>query len=221
MAAEPCFSGNELPTRSEVIEAFIEHCGEFATISTTGYTSRELARHGPRANHFYMQGSMGFASAIALGVAHGLPQTTVFILDGDGALIMRLGSLATIGALQPPNLVHLVLDNGTYASTGGQPTAAPNVDFPAIARACGYRRVAKCLGREGLRDALQWARSSSGKETTLVHIRISADEGAAQDRPEQSPEQIATAFRHWWSGLHPAAPGSAGLEEEKAIHVRQ
>jgi phosphonopyruvate decarboxylase len=197
--ADVCFGGGALPTRAQVVAKFMEHCGKFATVSTTGYASRELATYGPRDQHFYMQGSMGFALGIALGVAWQSRQDPIFVLDGDGALIMRLGSLVTAGALRRSNLVHVVLDNGAYASTGGQPTASAGVDFSAVARACGYRRTARCLGVGGLAEAMEWARYSVGEGPALLHVQMSPREAAAQERPEQSPDEIATAFRNWRS----------------------
>jgi phosphonopyruvate decarboxylase len=203
-AAEICFSGGVLPTRSQVVAKFVEHCGKFATISTTGYASRELATYGPREQHFYMQGSMGFALGIAMGVAWQTPEEPVFVLDGDGALIMRMGSLATAGALRQSNLVHVVLDNGAYASTGGQPTCSAAVDFPAVARACGYPLTARCVGVGGLAEAMEWARYSAGEGPALLHVQMSPKEGDAQERPEQAPDEIATAFRNWRSASTPS-----------------
>jgi phosphonopyruvate decarboxylase len=203
-STEACFGGGGLPTRAQAVAKFVEHCGKFATVSTTGYASRELATHGPRGQHFYMQGSMGFALGIALGVLWQSREEPVFVLDGDGALIMRLGSLVTAGALQRSKLVHVVLDNGAYASTGGQPTASTGVDFTAVARACGYRSTARCVGVGGLGEAMEWARYSAGEGPALLHVRMSPVEQAAQERPEQSPDEIATAFRNWRTQSSPA-----------------
>jgi phosphonopyruvate decarboxylase len=197
----------------------MEHCGKFATVSTTGYASRELATYGPRDQHFYMQGSMGFALGIALGVAWQSRQDPIFVLDGDGALIMRLGSLVTAGALRRSNLVHVVLDNGAYASTGGQPTASAGVDFSAVARACGYRRTARCLGVGGLAEAMEWARYSASEGPALLHVQMSPREAAAQERPEQSPDEIATAFRNWRSaaGHEMVLPGHAAGQQDAVM----
>jgi len=218
-SAEVCFGGGELPTRGQVVAKFVEHCGKFATVSTTGYASRELASYGPRDQHFYMQGSMGFALGIAMGVAWQSPAEPVFVLDGDGALIMRLGSLATAGALRRSNLVHVVLDNGAYASTGGQPTTSPGVDFATVARACGYRRTARCLGVGGLAEAMEWARYSAGEGPALLHVQMSPREASAQERPEQAPDEIATAFRNWRSsnGHSMLLPGGAGQQHDAVM----
>ncbi|HEX2093103.1 MAG TPA: thiamine pyrophosphate-dependent enzyme, partial [Longimicrobiaceae bacterium] len=129
------FGSGDPPDRARLVEAVVAHFPEDPIVSTTGYMSRDLAAVGPRDHHFYMQGSMGFAPAIALGVSRACPGRRVVVLDGDGALIMRLGTLATVGYAAPAGFVHIVADNGCYASTGGQRTAAANTSFPRVARA--------------------------------------------------------------------------------------
>jgi phosphonopyruvate decarboxylase len=164
-------------------------------VSTTGYMSREVASLEKVDRHFPMQGSMGFAPAIALGLYRGLSERQVHVLDGDGALIMRLGSLATIGALAPRNFVHVVVDNGTYASTGGQLTVSPGVDFAGVARACGYRATALCKGADGLEEAMEWAATESGRGPILLHVAVDETEASGLERPSLSPSEIASAFR--------------------------
>ncbi len=189
------FGGGSLPSRTDVLAAYLARCGDEAAVSTTGYMSREVASHALVDRHFPMQGSMGFAAAIALGIARQRPERPVFVLDGDGALIMRLGSLATIGALAPPRFVHLVIDNATYASTGGQRTVSPSVDFAEVALACGYAGAGFCSGSDGLAAALDWARESLGAGPTLLHIRVDERESSGLERPALTPPEIAQAFR--------------------------
>jgi phosphonopyruvate decarboxylase len=175
-----------------VIEQFRARHGSSIAVSTTGLCSRALHESGPADHHFYMQGSMGFALAIGLGVARGTPKS-VFVLDGDGALIMRMGTMATVGRAQPPNLIHIVMDNRVYSSTGGQPTAGC-VDFAQVALACGYRRSASCDGAGQLDDALEWVTREPGP--TLLHIRVTTDESdAPPNRPEVAPDELAERFR--------------------------
>jgi phosphonopyruvate decarboxylase len=188
----PVFGAGAPADRAALVAAVAERFRGDAMVSTTGYMSRALAAHGPRGEHFYMQGSMGFAPAIALGVARARPGRVV-VLDGDGALLMRLGTLATIGHAAPGGLVHVVGDNGSYASTGGQPSAAANTSFPRVALACGYRRAASCVGADGMDEALAWA--AAGEGPTLLHVRISPTEPGGADRPEAAPDEIAAAFR--------------------------
>lgn len=187
------FPGTRLPSRIEVLRAFAERSGGRRTVATTGFTCRQLAAVGDSDGVFYMQGSMGFALAIALGVAVSRPREQVVVLDGDGALLMHLGSLATAGSQRPANLVHLVLDNRCYASTGGQPTVAEHVDFPALALAAGYAGAATCGGCEGLAPALSWALEGAGPR--LLHVPISTEEPGELARPSFSPREIGRRFR--------------------------
>jgi phosphonopyruvate decarboxylase len=189
------FPGALLPSRMEVLAAYAGRYGDRPTIATTGYTCRQLSAVRDRDRFFYMQGSMGFALAIGLGLALTRPREPITVLDGDGALLMRLGSLATVGAQRPRNLVHLVLDNRAYASTGGQPTVAGSVDFPAAALACGYARAATCAGKEGLENALAWA-FDGGDGPALLHLPISSAEPEGElSRPSLKPWEIGARFR--------------------------
>jgi len=125
------------PARVKVIERLLARISdETVIIATTGKTGRELFTVGDRAQYLYQVGSMGCAAGMGLGVALKVARPVV-VLDGDGAALMKLGTLATIGAYAPKNLVHILLDNGVHDSTGGQPTVSPFVDFAAVAVACG------------------------------------------------------------------------------------
>lgn len=128
-------------------------------VFTTGYTCR-IARHlADRPGHFYMTGSMGLASAIALGVAL-TTRRPVVVVDGDGALLMNPVGPLTVGAFPDTTLVHVVLDDGSYASTGGQ--QAPHADLTALARACGYPGVTTAADGRGLAAAVRSALSGTG-----------------------------------------------------------
>lgn len=128
------------PSRSEVLHRVLECTPVEGTviIATTGYTGRELYALADRPNQLYMVGSMGCASSFGLGLALARPDLRVIILDGDGAALMRMGNLATIGAYGGSNLIHIVLDNEAHDSTGAQATVSANVSFAKIAQACGY-----------------------------------------------------------------------------------
>jgi phosphonopyruvate decarboxylase len=117
-------------------------------VSTTGMLSRELFEYRAKNNHghdrdFLTVGSMGHASSIALGIAVSKPSRQIWCFDGDGSVIMHLGSLATIGEAAPGNFKHVIINNGAHDSVGGQPTAAQcdAFDIPTVAKACGYREV--------------------------------------------------------------------------------
>jgi phosphonopyruvate decarboxylase len=109
-----------------------------AVLASTGFCGRELYAIDDRPNQLYMVGSMGCVVPLALGLALARPDLRVIALDGDGAALMRMGAFATVGAYGPPNLQHLLLDNGVHDSTGGQATVSRNVSFAEIAAACGY-----------------------------------------------------------------------------------
>ena len=130
--------------------------GEAAVVATTGKTGRELFTCEDRPQQLYQVGSMGCASAMGLGIALNT-QRPVLVLDGDGAALMKLGTVATVGAHAPGNLIHVVLDNGVHDSTGGQATVSPNVDFAAVAQACGYPRAFRCDSEAGFARALEAA----------------------------------------------------------------
>src|SRR5881296_3874102 len=123
-------------TRLEATRTICEVAGDAAIIASLGHPAYDLFAAGDRPRNFYTWGSMGLASSIGLGLALAQPALRVFVLDGDGSLLMNLGSLATIGLLRPSNLVVIVMDNQEYATTGGQPTpTAYGADLEAAARA--------------------------------------------------------------------------------------
>ena len=114
---------------------------EEAVVGGIGHTHFDLWAAGQRPQNFYMLGSMGLAAPIALGVAMAQPARQVFALEGDGSLLMQLGALGTIAAVNPRNLAVIVWDNGAYQITGAQPTmTSTNVDLVAIAKGAGIAR---------------------------------------------------------------------------------
>jgi sulfopyruvate decarboxylase subunit beta len=124
----------------EAMELALDAFGPDAVfVCANGYVSREAFNIRDEKRNFYMLGSMGLASSIALGAALAKPEVKVVVLDGDGNLLMGLGALALVGTQAPANLFHVCVDNGVYASTGNQPTVAPEVCLEGIAREAGYR----------------------------------------------------------------------------------
>ncbi|MGD8858421.1 MAG: phosphonopyruvate decarboxylase, partial [Myxococcales bacterium] len=167
-----------------------------AVVCTTGKLSRELYelddQDFSKGNRFYMVGSMGCAAGFGLGVARARPGRPVVVLDGDGALLMKLGSLATAGSLGLSNFHHVVFDNGAHDSTGGQPTPSPAVDFAAVALACGYRHAETVSTADGLAAALERQMGMQGP--TLLRMVIHT--GARKDlgRPKLSPRDAYLRF---------------------------
>jgi phosphonopyruvate decarboxylase len=185
--------GGRLPARIEVLQTVLARLpNTAAVIATTGKCGRELFTLEDREQHFYQVGSMGCAGAMGLGVALNVARPVV-VLDGDGAALMKLGSLATIGAYHPSNLVHVVLDNGVHDSTGGQATVSPHVDFAAVAIACGYSRAVVCDSLDGCGQAIESAVAAGGP--SLIHVRIRPGSIPKLGRPTIRPPEVAARFR--------------------------
>jgi phosphonopyruvate decarboxylase len=115
------------------------------------------------------------------------------VLDGDGAALMRLEAFAGIGNAAPPRLIHVILDNQSYDSTGGQATISASVNFPDIAIACGYASACSVTGAEAMRAALARAQKSPGPH--LIHIPVSVGAAAGLGRPDVAPRDVAVRFR--------------------------
>jgi len=188
---------SELMSREDAIRKIITAAPGDAFVATTGKACRELyelrERLGlPHRNDFLVIGSMGHASSVAQAVALNRPETRVWCLDGDGSALMHLGALASIGSSSPANLIHVILNNGTYDSVGGQPTMAPGIDFIAIAKACGYRECCKVRSPRALDEALASAKASIGP--VLLEVVIS--DGSREDLgwPQVAPKDAKAAF---------------------------
>jgi len=180
-------SSDTLLSRQQALQTVIEHTSpaDSVVIGTTGYTGRELFALDDRPNHLYMVGSMGCASSFGLGLSLALPHQRVVVVDGDGAALMRMGNMATLGAYGPPNLQHLLLDNGVHDSTGGQATVSKGLSFGAIASACGYQAADEGVSREQLSSFLN---SRLGPEFLQLHIRKGVPEGLP--RPDIRPDKV-------------------------------
>ena len=164
-----------------------------AVLATTGYTGRALYRLADRAQQLYNVGAMGCVSSIGLGLARAQPQRRVIVIDGDGSALMRLGALATIGRECPPNLVHVLLDNGLHESTGGQETASTSADLAGVARACGYPVIVRPANLTELQAALV----SAGSALTFIHVPTGPRTSRKLPRPHVEPLEVAERFRHW------------------------
>jgi thiamine pyrophosphate-dependent acetolactate synthase large subunit-like protein len=142
-------------TRLEATRIVVDAAGDAPIIASLGHPAYDLFAAGDRPQNFYTWGSMGLASSIGLGLALARPDRRVYVIDGDGSLLMNLGSLATIGFLRPGNLVVVVMDNEEYATTGGQQTpTAHGADLAAAAAAMAIAPVARARTEPELRAAL-------------------------------------------------------------------
>ncbi|MGH8932474.1 MAG: thiamine pyrophosphate-dependent enzyme [Egibacteraceae bacterium] len=175
------------------VRAIQEALTDELVVSTTGYLSRRLFACGDRPGTFYMQGSMGHAVSIALGAAVARPRRRVVVLDGDGACLMHMGALSTVGAVAPPNITHMIVDNGCYASTGGQPTTSSTTRLDDVASASGYRFVAGCETPDRLPHAVRQALDARGP--ALLLIRTGVDASPPPPRPTSSLEPGALRAR--------------------------
>lgn len=181
-------AGGERPRRVDALRTLLDLEQNAAVIASTGKCGRELFTLDDRRQHLYQVGSMGCASAMGLGLALNTARRVV-VLDGDGAALMKLGNLATIGAHAPSNLVHLLLDNGVHDSTGAQPTVSSTVAFADVAVACGYALAVTCDSLDGLREAYRMACGAQGP--ALIHMRIAPGSISPLARPTQSPDVVA------------------------------
>jgi phosphonopyruvate decarboxylase len=185
--------GGDRPARAEILRRFLEVVpDDAAVIATTGKCGRELFTLADRAQHLYQVGSMGCAGAMGLGLSLNVERPVV-VLDGDGAALMHMGNLATIGAKAPANLVHVVLDNGVHDSTGGQATVSATVDFAEAAIACGYPWAASCDDADGFARAFAEALESDGP--ALIHARVAPGSMDNLGRPTVAPAEVAQRFK--------------------------
>lgn len=167
-----------------------------AVVATTGMTSRELheirVRRGEPARDFLTVGSMGHASAIACALARAQPARQVFCLDGDGAFLMHMGSVAVQGQIGSANFKHVLLNNGRHDSVGGQPTVARDCDLTAVARACGYTTLEPVAAAEDVAGAVARLRGTEGPALLEIHVGGTARSGLG--RPAGTPRENKEAF---------------------------
>ena len=162
-------------------------------VAANGHISRDACAARDRPHSFYMVGSMGLAGAIGLGLALTQPRRGVVVIDGDGNLLMGLGCLPLVAERAPPRFLHVVLDNGCYASTGGQRSIAGAVDLAAIAAAAGYRHGWTVAGEADLDDAVRELLRVEGP--ALLRVRVGADGDAPGPRVPHAPKEIAARMR--------------------------
>jgi len=177
---------------TDAIRAVMSQVDDAAVVHANGYICRESFRVKDRQANFYMIGSMGLASSIGLGVAMSRPDKKVIILDGDGNLLMSMGNLAMIAAAAPANLVHVVIDNEVYESTGSQKTLSNQVRLEEIAQATGYRAVRRADDIDTLKQAFGDLLKTAGPSFLLVKVAPSFD--PATGRVTHSPEEIKQRF---------------------------
>ncbi len=178
--------------RSKAIEKILEHVRvDDLVLSTTGMISREVFVTDDRPGNFYMLGSMGLLSSFGLGLAVLTPHR-VFVLEGDGSALMSMGTLALIASQRPTNLLHIILDNEAYESTGGQPSISSAVDLTEVGKSCGYGHVVRADEIEDLEGALLECGSRPGPHLILVKAGIAPVKGIP--RVSHTPTDIRDRF---------------------------
>ena len=167
--------------RKTAIAIALEHI-EFddRIISANGFISRDLFSISDTRPAFYMIGSMGLASSIGLGIALKDPGRKVFVFDGDGNILMNLGSLTTVGSLKPKNLIHVVFDNSVHESTGSQPTNTNFVSIEKIAKACNYNHTFTARTENNFEKILRKIKKLKGPIMIVVKIQQSNDKKSAR-----------------------------------------
>lgn len=198
------YKNDNIMTREEIIRHIVKVSGEDPIVSTTGKASRELfeirAANGQSHKYdFLTVGSMGHSSSIALGIALNKPGRRIWCVDGDGAVLMHMGSMAVVGANRPGNLIHVVINNGAHETVGGMPTVAGSIDLVKIALACGYPNAVCVDSFDGLDRELEAARGRD--ELSLIEVKASI--GARDDlgRPTTSALENKHNFMEYLSAL--------------------
>ena len=190
--------------REEIIQHIVKASGEDPIVSTTGKASRELFEtrviNGQGHKYdFLTVGSMGHSSSIALGVAINKPNARVWCVDGDGAVLMHMGSMAVLGANAPKNLIHVIINNGAHETVGGMPTVASKIDLVAIAKACGYPNTV-CVDTFEMLDA-ELEAAKARNELSLIEVKCSI--GARDDlgRPTTTALENRKSFMEYLKTL--------------------
>lgn len=189
---------NDYPmTREEIIGYIADAAGDDIIVSTTGKASRELfeireARGQGHGNDFLTVGSMGHSSSIALGVAIQKPGTRVWCVDGDGAMLMHMGSMAVLGSQAPANMIHIVINNQAHETVGGMPTVAGSISPADVARACGYPHAIRVSTPGELRQAL--ADAKARRQLSFIEVMCSIGARDNLGRPTTTALENKRAF---------------------------
>ncbi|MCL2187592.1 MAG: phosphonopyruvate decarboxylase [Defluviitaleaceae bacterium] len=184
-------------SREEAIRHIAKAAMGGLIVSTTGKASRELyeIREQNKQGHeadFLTVGSMGHSASIALGIALHKPSKRIWVIDGDGAMLMHTGAMAIIGAAAPKNLVHIIINNAAHESVGGMPTAVRKIDMPALARGFGYSCIKRVSTIEELTAAL--AQAANNNELSLIEVITTATSRDDLGRPKGTPQDNKVQF---------------------------
>ncbi len=181
--------------RSDALQAIYPELEDRIVITIMGAVAAELYSLGHRANFFYLEHAMGLASSMGLGIALSMPEHQVIVLDGDGSLLMNLGTLSTMARYKPGNLLHIVSDNESLLSVGGFPTATSSgTNLAEIARASGV----PCVNEADTIQTFQESVSEALKNNTLTTI-VSKVEAISQKSFHMDLALLENRFQFWRS----------------------
>jgi len=185
--------------RKECLEILAGKVTDEIVVTNLGYAAAWWLKLKPRDANFYLHDSMGMASSVGLGIALALPQKKVIVLDGDGGLLLNLGTLVTIAEKNPPNLVHLLFDNRCYESSGGQCLVnVDKTDFVALAKGAGIRNAMEVDSLPLFRETIEFALKE--RELTFLSARIEPEGAPPPDFP-LTPEEIKFHFQSYVRSL--------------------
>lgn len=185
--------------RHAAIEAILEHVKSTDLVmSTTGMISREVHSIKDRPGNFYMIGSMGLLSSLGLGVALLNPELKTIVLEGDGSALMNLGTLPLIAVEKPSNLIHIILDNQAYESTGSQPTITSEVSLARIGEAAGYPNVVQVDGISRLKECFVTCYNEAGPHLIVARVELSPPSGIP--RVEIEPHVLSQRLKNFING---------------------
>jgi sulfopyruvate decarboxylase subunit beta len=170
--------------RADALQAIYPELEQRIVVTIMGAVAAELYMLGHRHNFFYLEHAMGLASSMGLGIALSMPRHKVIVIDGDGSLLMNLGTLSTMARYKPGNLLHIVFDNESLLSVGGFPTAtATGTDLAGIARASGVPRVVEANTPESLKAAVTEALASDTLTTIISKVEAVGPKSFHMDLP--------------------------------------
>ncbi len=177
--------------RAQVIQTIVQEVDEELIVCNLGHPCQELYKIKDRPQNFYMMGSMGMALPIGLGLAVAQPNKKVIVLDGDGSLLMNLGSLTTLARVNPENLLLVILDNQAYGSTGYQPTASAfGARLEDIARACGNPSIAAAPPEKAADYVRAFLKAGNPR---ILHLQLEKGHDPLDPIPLE-PEQVRERF---------------------------
>ena len=179
--------------RADALQAIYTELEDRIVVTIMGAVAAELYSLGHRPNFFYLEHAMGLASSMGLGIALSMPEHQVIVLDGDGSLLMNLGTLSTLARYKPGNLLHIVFDNESLLSVGGFPTATSSgTDLAGIARASGVPRVMEADTIESFKDCVSEALKSNTLTTIVSKVEAVSPKSFHMDLP-----LLENRFQFW------------------------